>query len=185
MPSTDGRSGFPGMLPNADAGAPPVGEFGTVWGRQAPEYRSSSSPAGHDAEGAPRALTGTANAATVGAAATASANPPARMIRLAENSRGAMVTLSVVLPSLLTARRVNCMKAAGNLHEFRRFAERMRRVCLVRRAGDRRAGTDGRLGRHVLRCVLSQPDARPGIVAGARDAVDFGDVGVRRGGGER
>ena len=42
------------------------------------------------------AVKGALKAATIGAAATASANPPARMIRLAENSRGAIVTLSVV-----------------------------------------------------------------------------------------
>jgi hypothetical protein len=73
-----------------------VGEFGTVWGKQEPVYMSSSSPAGHDAAGAAFAATGTVKAATAGAAAKASANPPARMIRRAENSRCGIVTLSVV-----------------------------------------------------------------------------------------
>jgi len=91
MPSTAGRSGFPGMLLS--------GEFGTVCGRQTPVYRSSSSPAGHWASGT-EAL-GTVKTATAGAAATATANPPARISRRTESSRVAIVTLSVVIDHLV------------------------------------------------------------------------------------
>src|SRR4051812_26037594 len=57
---------------------------------------SSVSPLGHAAmDGAVAA--GTVKAATAGAAAIATANPPARISRRAENSRVAIVTLSVVL----------------------------------------------------------------------------------------
>src|SRR5215208_2803092 len=87
-PSIAGMAGLPGMLLNV---AP---EFGTVWGRQIPVYTSSSSPAGHWASGT-EAL-GTAKTAIAGAAATATANPPARISRF-ESSRVAIVTLSVVI----------------------------------------------------------------------------------------
>ena len=87
MPPTEGRSGLPGMLLS--------GEFGTVWGTQVPVYTSSSSPPGHWAMGAEGL--GTVNTAIAGAAATATANPPARISRRTESSRVAIVTLSVVI----------------------------------------------------------------------------------------
>ena len=82
----------PGVLLN---GAP---AFGTVWGTQTPVYRSSSSPPGHWASGT-EAL-GTVKTAIAGAAATATANPPARISRR-ESSRVAIVTLSVVIDHLV------------------------------------------------------------------------------------
>ena len=89
MPPMEGRSGLPGMLLNE---AP---ELGTVCGTHIPVNVSSSSPAGHWAIGT-EAL-GTAKTAMAGAAATATANPPARINRRAESSRVAIVTLSVVI----------------------------------------------------------------------------------------
>jgi hypothetical protein len=83
-PSMDGRSGLPGMLLNA---AP---EFGTVCGMHTPVKVSSSSPAGHWASGT-EAL-GPLTTAIAGAAATAIANPPARISRRTESSRVAIVT---------------------------------------------------------------------------------------------
>src|SRR6185312_567233 len=112
MPSTAGRSGFPGMLLNGEAP-----EFGTVCGTQVPMYRSSSSPAGHWASGADGL--GTVKTAIAGAAATATANPPARIRRRAESSRVAIVTLSVVIDLLVG----NSMEAERNLHTFHEFAE--------------------------------------------------------------
>jgi len=85
-PSIEGRSGLPGMLLND---AP---EFGTVCGTQIPVKMSSSSPAGHWASGT-EAL-GIVTTAIAGAAATATANPPARINRRTESSRVAIVTLS-------------------------------------------------------------------------------------------
>ncbi len=73
---TAGRPG-PGVLLNT---AP---AFGTVWGTQTPVYWSSSSPPGHWASGT-EAL-GTVKTAIAGAAATATANPPARISRRAES----------------------------------------------------------------------------------------------------
>src|SRR5262245_27382915 len=93
MPPTAGRSGLPGMLPK------PAPEFGTVCGTQVPTYRSSSSPAGHWASGADGL--GTVKTAIAGAAATATANPPARISRRAESSGVAIVTLSVVIDLLV------------------------------------------------------------------------------------
>jgi hypothetical protein len=93
MPSTAGRSGLPGMLLNT---AP---EFGTVCGTQTPVNRSSSSPPGHWARGTD--APGTVKTAIAGAAATATANPPARTSRRTESSRVAIVTLSVVIHHLV------------------------------------------------------------------------------------
>ena len=56
-------------------------------------YRSSSSPAGHWASGVATGV-GVATKAIAGAAATATANPPA-MISRGENFMIAIVTLSV------------------------------------------------------------------------------------------
>src|SRR5882724_11327069 len=92
MPSTAGMSGLPGMLLNVEP------EFGTVWGMQIPENWSSSSPPGHWASGVE--LLGTAKTAIAGAAAIASANPPARISRF-ESSRVAIVTLSVVIDQVV------------------------------------------------------------------------------------
>jgi hypothetical protein len=93
MPSTDGRSGLPGMLLNE---AP---EFGTVCGMQIPVKVSSSSPAGHWANGT-EAL-GIVTTAIAGAAATATANPPAMISRRTESSRVAIVTLSIVIDQVV------------------------------------------------------------------------------------
>src|SRR5215475_11647419 len=91
-PSTEGRSGLPGMPLNDEP------EFGTVWGRHTPVNRSSSSPAGHSAKG--EEWVGTVTAAIAGAAATATANPAATISRRNESSRVAIVTLSVVIDHL-------------------------------------------------------------------------------------
>jgi hypothetical protein len=82
-------------------GSPPgddwnSGEFGTISGVQMPVKVSSDSPLGQAATDGP-AVVGTVKAATAGAAAIATAKPPARISRRAENSRVAIVTLSVVL----------------------------------------------------------------------------------------
>ena len=88
-----------GML--STEGSPPgedwnSGEFGTMSGVQTPVKVSSVSPLGHAATDGPAAA-GTVKAATAGAAAIATANPPARTSRRRENSRVAIVTLSVVI----------------------------------------------------------------------------------------
>ena len=123
MPSICGTSGLPAMLQK--------GELGTVCGTQTPVYMSDSSPAGQAASGEVGAAEGPANAATAGAAATASANPPAMISRRAEISKIAIVTLSVVIDrvvgwilwklneictassSSLTTRRVKLPRTAG------------------------------------------------------------------------
>src|SRR5690349_12384843 len=110
-PSTDGRSGLPGMPLNT---AP---EFGTVCGTQVPVYRSSSSPDGHCASGT-EAL-GMVATAMAGAAATATANPPARISRRTESSRVAIVTPHVVIDNLVG----DSMEAGRNLQIFREFPE--------------------------------------------------------------
>ena len=79
---------------SGDAAERRVPEFGTVCGTQMPVYRSSSSPAGHWASGTDEL--GSVKTAIAGAAATATANPPARISRRTESSRVAIVTLSVV-----------------------------------------------------------------------------------------
>src|SRR5919198_6567581 len=109
MPLIDGRVGLPGMLLNG------VPAFGTVWGTQIPVKMSSSSPPGHWASGT-EAL-GTVKTAIAGAAATATANPPARISRRAESSRVAIVTLSVVIDNLVG----DSMEAERNLHTFHEF----------------------------------------------------------------
>jgi hypothetical protein len=88
-----------GML--STSGSPPVevtptsGEFGTRSGTHTPVKVSSDSPPGH------AAIVGesvdTATTATAGAAAIATANPPARISRRAGSFKVAIVTLSVVL----------------------------------------------------------------------------------------
>jgi hypothetical protein len=111
MPSTDGRSGLPGMLLNV---AP---EFGTVCGMQTPVNVSSSSPPGHWATGT-EAL-GTVTTAIAGAAATATANPQAMISRRTESSRVAIVTLSVVSDHLvgriLWKLREICIRSTSSL----------------------------------------------------------------------
>src|SRR5690349_22143579 len=90
---TSGRSG---LAADVLKGEGP--ELGTVCGMQVPVNVSGSSPPGQpcatDAVGA----TGTANMATAGAAATATAKPPARISRRAESWKVAIVTLSVGKP---------------------------------------------------------------------------------------
>jgi hypothetical protein len=89
-----------GML--STSGSPPgevnEGEFGTKSGVQAPVKVSSDSPPGHaEIVGADVPAVGIARTATAGAAATATANPPARSSRRAGSFKVAIVTLSVVI----------------------------------------------------------------------------------------
>src|ERR1700694_2328341 len=85
------------------SGRPPTGvviwgELGTNSGVQTSVNRSSDSPFGHAAtEGTCVSAVGTVKTAIAGAAAIATANPPARMIRRAGSWKVAIVTLSVVL----------------------------------------------------------------------------------------
>ena len=76
MPSTEGR------LPVEDV-APISGEFGTRSGVHMLVKVSSVSPLGHAAT-AGAGVDGTVNAAIAGAAATATANPPAKINRRTE-----------------------------------------------------------------------------------------------------
>jgi|EndMetStandDraft_5_1072996.scaffolds.fasta_scaffold139064_2 hypothetical protein len=89
-----------GML--STSGSPPgevwpnSGEFGTRSGVHIPVNVSSDSPPGHAAMvGA--ALVGAAMTATAGVAATAIANPPARINRRVGSLKVVIVTLSVVV----------------------------------------------------------------------------------------
>src|SRR6478736_6858692 len=77
-------------------------------------------------------VAGTAKTAMAGAAATATAKPPARISRRAECWKVAIVTLSVVIDHVVG---MNSMEAAWFLHSFREFP-----------ANDLRAGADGRAG---------------------------------------
>jgi hypothetical protein len=95
-----------GML--SISGSPPAevwpnsGEFGTRSGTQMLVKVSSDSPPGQAAMvGADVPAVGTANIATAGAAATATANPPARIRRRVGRFKVAIVTLSVVLLAVL------------------------------------------------------------------------------------
>ena len=111
-----------GML--STSGSPPgevsptSGEFGTRSGRHSPVKVSSDSPPGHAATVGE--LVGTATTATAGAAAIATANPPARISRRAGSFKVAMVTLSVVLldrssrEGVLTLSAV-CMRSTSSL----------------------------------------------------------------------
>jgi hypothetical protein len=88
------------------SGSPPTGEvllllksgeLGTRSGTHASVNASSVSPPAHAAiVGAEPPVAGTANAATAGAAAIATANPPARISRLVGRWKVAIVTLSLV-----------------------------------------------------------------------------------------
>jgi hypothetical protein len=107
MPSTVGS-------PPGDV-SPNAGEFGTKCGRHTAVKLSGSSPAGHWASGTE--LVGTTKTAIAGAAATATANPPARMSRRAECWKVAIITLSVVFaegslgrPEFATALEVSPMR---------------------------------------------------------------------------
>jgi hypothetical protein len=91
---TAGMLGLPGMALNGEPA------FGTVWGTQTPVNWSDSSPGGHWATGAASGV-GTAKTAIAGAAATATANPPARISRRAECWKVAIVTLSVVIDQVV------------------------------------------------------------------------------------
>jgi len=93
LPPVQGTPSTEGSPPGADWNS---GELGTISGVHMPVKVSSDSPLGHAATEGP-GVVGTVKAATAGAAAIASANPPARISRRAENSRVAIVTLSVVL----------------------------------------------------------------------------------------
>ena len=74
--------------------SPATGEFGTRSGTHTPVKVSSDSPPGHAA--IVGELVDTATTASAGAAATATANPPARISRRAGSFRVAIITLSVV-----------------------------------------------------------------------------------------
>ena len=78
----------------------------------------ASSPPGHWASGVAAGV-GVATKAIAGAAATATANPPAMISRRAGNFMVAIVTLSVDL--LTSYRRGDCMEAGRNLHAFAKF----------------------------------------------------------------
>lgn len=89
-----------GML--STSGSPPgevwlnTGELGTRSGVQLPVKASSDSPFGH-AEIVGAELVGTATTSTAGAAATATANPPASISRPVRSFKVAIVVLSVVV----------------------------------------------------------------------------------------
>jgi hypothetical protein len=90
--------------------SPTSGEFGTRSGTHAPVKVSSDSPPGHAAiVGAE--LEGMATTATAGAAAIATANPPARSSRRVGSFKVAIVTLSVVL---LLVRRPKLWRQRGS-----------------------------------------------------------------------
>ena len=93
LPPVQGTPSISGSPPGEVA--PNAGEFGTKCGTHTVVKLSGSSPAGHWARGAE--LIGTAKTAIAGAAATATANPPAKMSRRAECWKVAIVMLSVVL----------------------------------------------------------------------------------------
>src|ERR1700712_1317718 len=86
------------------SGRPPTGavleksgEFGTISGTQILVNWSSVSPPAHaETDGADVPFGETANIATAGAAAIATANPPARISRRVGRWKVAIVTLSVV-----------------------------------------------------------------------------------------
>src|SRR5689334_20098995 len=85
------------------SGRPPTGEvlvnsgeFGTTSGTQMLVNWSSVSPPAHaEMDGTEWPFVGTANTATAGAAAIATANPPARISRRVGRCKVAIVTLSV------------------------------------------------------------------------------------------
>lgn len=86
------------------SGSPPTGavlensgELGTMSGTQMlVNWSSVSPPAQAEIDGAELPFVGTANTATAGAAAIATANPPARISRRVGRWKVAIVTLSVV-----------------------------------------------------------------------------------------
>jgi hypothetical protein len=97
LPPVHGMLSTPGSPPGEVW--PASGEFGTRSGVHSPVKVSSDSPPGHAAiVGAE--LVGTATTATTGAAAMATANPPARISRRAGSFKVAIVTLSVVVVRL-------------------------------------------------------------------------------------
>src|SRR6478672_2350052 len=106
-----------GML--STSGSPPgevtptSGEFGTRSGVHSPVNVSSDSPPGHAAMVGAEWL-GTATTATAGAAAIATANPPARSSRRRGSFKVGMVTLSVVL---LLVRRPKLWRQRGSASE--------------------------------------------------------------------
>jgi hypothetical protein len=90
MPPTSGRPPTGEVLLNS-------GELGTMSGTQMLVNWSSVSPPAHaETDGAEPAFVGTANIATAGAAAIATANPPARISRRVGRWKVAIVTLSLV-----------------------------------------------------------------------------------------
>jgi hypothetical protein len=193
---TAGRSGLPGMTLN---GAP---AFGTVCGTQTPVKLSGSSPAGHWASGVASGV-GTAKTAIAGAAATATANPPARISRRAESWKVAIVTLSVVIDRvvgwIVWKLEEICIRSTSSLGMCRArlrssrlptkglealllTARREKAEAPLRHLGWRtvaaglRAGAD-RGTRNRLRALgllfLGQADALTGIRARAGNPVDF------------
>jgi hypothetical protein len=97
--------------------SPATGEFGTRSGTHTPVKVSSDSPPGHAA--IVGELVDTATTARAGAAATATANPPARISRRAGSFRVAIITLSVV--ALLIVCHGNRYRAASSLHALHEF----------------------------------------------------------------
>src|SRR6202165_6253012 len=104
------------------SGRPPTGvvicgELGTISGTQASVKRSSDSPDGQAAsDGAEGLADGTAKTAIAGAAAIATANPPARINRRAGSWKVAIVTLSVVLLTVSSGKLyAGCRRSAEDL----------------------------------------------------------------------
>jgi hypothetical protein len=108
------------------SGRPPTGavleksgEFGTTSGTQILVNWSSVSPPAHaEIDGADVPFVGTANIATAGAAAIATANPPARISRRVGRCKVAIVTLSL---SLLTVSFEKRLMAVSDLAAVLRF----------------------------------------------------------------
>ena len=163
------------------------GEFGTVCGTQAPVYRSDSSPAAQSDASGVGPVVGPANAATAGAAATASANPPAMISRRAEISKIAIVTLSVVIDRvvewILWKLRAICTASSSSLTTRRvklpQAWEWSRADEALSLGAGAHCGT--RHGDGACRLLfLRQPDALAGIGPGAGDAVDRRQTTGRR-----
>src|SRR3954470_17546342 len=112
MPPTSGRPPTGEVLLNS-------GELGTTSGTQILVNWSSVSPPAHaETDGADVPFVGTANIATAGAAAIATANPPARISRRVGRCKVAIVTLS---PSLLTVSFEKRLMAVSDLAAVFRF----------------------------------------------------------------
>ena len=120
---------------------------------------------------------GRAKTAIAGAAATATANPPARISRRAGNWKVAIVTLSVVIADRVVGRIL------WKLNEFCIHSTSSLYGCPALGAGADRRTRNGRWARGFR--LFGQADARAAVPAGAWDAVDSRDVRVTRDGPER